>query len=48
MVRRFYWIPHHLPHDQKAIKINLSRELLTVLETQQSNGWHDIVTLDEP
>jgi hypothetical protein len=26
----------------------LSRELLTVLETQQSNGWHDIVTLDEP
>jgi hypothetical protein len=57
-VRHLRWIPHHLSDDQKAIsrqsdgnqmaiRVNLSRELLAVLEAQQSRGWDDIVTLDE-
>jgi hypothetical protein len=46
-VRHLRWIPHHLSEDQRAIRVNLSREFLAVLEAQQSRGWHDIVTLDE-
>jgi c-di-GMP-related signal transduction protein len=33
--------------DQKTIRVNLSRELLQVIQTQQARGWHDIVSLDE-
>ena len=46
-VRYLRWILHRLSDQQKAIRVNLSRELLRVLEVQQSRSWHDIVTLDE-
>jgi hypothetical protein len=46
-IRYLRWIPHRLSDQQKAIRVNLSRELLRVLEVQQSRDWHDIVTLDE-
>jgi hypothetical protein len=40
-------IPHRLPDDQERIKANLFRELLLLLQTEQTSDWNDIVTLDE-
>ena len=46
-VRSLRWVLHRLSDAQKAIRANLSRGLLRMLEVQQSRNWHDIVTLDE-
>jgi hypothetical protein len=46
-VRHLYWIHYCLSNDQKAIRVNLSRELMRVLQRQQTRGLHDILTLDE-
>jgi hypothetical protein len=46
-VRHPDWIPHQLSDDWKTTRVNLSRELLRVLQRQQTRGWHNIMTLDE-
>lgn len=46
-VRHLRWIPHRLSHSQKSDRVELSRQLLSMLEIQQVRSWHDIVTLDE-
>jgi hypothetical protein len=46
-VRHLHWIPRRLSGDQKAIRVNLSRELLRVLQRQQTRGRHNILTRDE-
>jgi hypothetical protein len=46
-VRHLHWIHHRLSDDQKTIRVNLSRELLRVLQKQQTRAWHNILTLDE-
>jgi hypothetical protein len=47
VVHYLRWIPHCLSDGQNGIRVNLSRELLPVLEPQYARGWDDIVTLDE-
>jgi hypothetical protein len=39
MIRHLRWIPHHLSDDHKAIRVNLSQELLAVFAGQQPRGW---------
>jgi hypothetical protein len=41
------WVPHALADAQKVQRVNLSRQLLRVLEVQHDRAWRDIVTLDE-
>jgi hypothetical protein len=41
------WVPHALSDAQKGERVNLSRQLLRMLEVQRDRAWHDIVTLDE-
>jgi hypothetical protein len=38
---------HRLTTAQKSDRVELSRQLLSMLEIQQVRCWHDIVTLDE-
>jgi hypothetical protein len=35
------------PISPQTIKINLSRELVRVLQRQQTHGWHEALNLDE-
>jgi hypothetical protein len=46
-VRHLRWVPHILSDQQKQRRVECSRELLTLLESQQRRDWQDIVTLDE-
>jgi hypothetical protein len=46
-VRHLRWVPHRLSDAQKSNRVELSQRLLSMLTTQQSRYWHDIVTLDE-
>jgi hypothetical protein len=46
-VRHLRWMPHHLSNDQKSKRVELSKQLLSILEKQQTRGWYDIITLDE-
>jgi ABC-type dipeptide/oligopeptide/nickel transport system ATPase subunit len=45
--RHLRWIPHALSGDQRAQRVELSRELLRILQVHRDRAWHDIVTLDE-
>jgi hypothetical protein len=47
MSRHHRWVPHALSDTQKGKKVNLSRQLLRMLEVQRDRAWHDIVTLKE-
>jgi hypothetical protein len=42
-IRHLHWIPIGF----QTIRVNLSREILRVLQRQQARGWHNILTLDE-
>jgi hypothetical protein len=46
-VRHLRWVPHILSASQELARVTHSRDLLRVLQRQQSRSWHDIVTLDE-
>jgi hypothetical protein len=41
------WIPHMLTADVRQKRVELSKQLFPVLESQQRVGFHDIVTSDE-
>jgi hypothetical protein len=41
------WIPHVLTDDPRQRRVDLSRELLQLLRSQQRVGLHDMVTEDE-
>jgi hypothetical protein len=47
VARHLQWVPHALSDAQKGERVNLSRQLLRMLEVQGDRVWHDIVTLDE-
>jgi histone-lysine N-methyltransferase SETMAR len=40
-------IPHALSEEQITQRIELSRELLRILQVKRDRAWHDIITLDE-
>jgi hypothetical protein len=46
-MRYLRWVPHRLTTAPKSNRIELSRQLLSMLEIQQARYWHNIVTLDE-
>jgi hypothetical protein len=46
-VRHLRWVPHILSASQQLARVTHSRDLLRVLQRQQSRSWHDIITLDE-
>jgi hypothetical protein len=46
-VRHLRWVPHLLSHSQKLDRLTLSQQPLPVLERQERQPWHDMVTLDE-
>jgi hypothetical protein len=45
--RHLRWVPHFLTMEQKALRVNMSGELLRILSIKSHHQWHDIVTLDE-
>jgi histone-lysine N-methyltransferase SETMAR len=45
--RHLRWVPHILSGIQKETRVELSKQLLKVLEVQEDRAWHDIITLDE-
>jgi hypothetical protein len=45
--RHLQWAPHPLSDAEKACQIDLSRQLLRMLEVQRNRAWHGIVILDE-
>jgi hypothetical protein len=45
--RHLRWVPHALSEEQRAQRVDLSRELLRTLQVQRDCAWHDIVTLDK-
>jgi histone-lysine N-methyltransferase SETMAR len=45
--RHLGWVPHALSEEQMAQRVELSRELLRILQVQHDRAWHYIVTLDE-
>jgi hypothetical protein len=47
VVRHLLYVPHALSDAQKGERVNLSRQLLRMLEVQCDRAWYDIVTLDE-
>jgi hypothetical protein len=46
-VRHLRWVVRALSDAQKAPKVDLSRQLLRMLEVQRDRALHDIVTLDQ-
>jgi hypothetical protein len=47
VVHHLRWVLHALSDAQKGERVNLSRQLLRMLEVQRDRAWHDIVALDE-
>jgi hypothetical protein len=47
LARHLRWVPHASSDAQKGERVNLSRQLLRMLEVQCDRAWHDIVTFDE-
>jgi hypothetical protein len=47
VARYLRWVPHALSDAQNGERVNLSGQLLRMLEVQRDRAWHDIVTLDE-
>jgi hypothetical protein len=47
--RHLRWVPHALSEEQRAQRVELSRERLRILQVQvqRDRAWHDVVTLDE-
>jgi AraC-like DNA-binding protein len=46
-VRHLRWGPHRLAPGQKAKWVALSRELLSMLDREETRDWRNIITLDE-
>jgi hypothetical protein len=47
VVHHLRWVTHALLDAQNGERVNLSRQLLRMLEVQRDRAWHDIVILDE-
>jgi hypothetical protein len=47
IARHLRWVLHALSNAQKTRQVDLSRQLLRMVEAQCDRAWHDIVTLDE-
>ena len=41
------WVPHNLNETQKLKRLNMSKELVQILEKSKENGFADIITGDE-
>jgi hypothetical protein len=46
VARHLRRVLHALSDAQRGERVNLSRQLLRMLEVQRDRAWHDIVTLD--
>jgi hypothetical protein len=38
--RHLCLVPHHLPADQKATRVQCSQSILAILRTPQARAWH--------
>jgi hypothetical protein len=48
VVKHLRWVPHTLTDTQKDPRITLSNQLLLEIRLIKHQGWHFIITLDEP
>jgi hypothetical protein len=44
VARHLRWVPHALSDAQKDERVNLSRQLLRMLEVQRDRAWHDMAS----